>query len=307
MNGNTINSNDFGICEMPYMNVAYYWYFGYKAQENAWNVLLKWALTNGISHKEVRFFGFPNPFHRKKIEKSGYEAWIALPEQLSVKPDKLVKIKRIPAMMYAFTKDTYNASYIIHNRLEKWIVLNKYEFGCSVCLEEFLFEGYQYDISHLAYYYMPVDFVSEKKQGEVVYLEPSILSSKVCKGKENDIGRAVHWYASEWAAQYWREEFYPLCKIFVTQKDLEQILLILYPKEFQLPNDGLKKMYISGGKYLSFSMSSLVLRRYIPKCFKMLINLGYIYDKKRFFLEEHFKHCNDSSKMVMGRIYFPIL
>lgn len=307
MDNDMVESDDFGLCRMPAMNVAYYWNFGYRAQENAWNVLLEWAYKNGILCNKVRFFGFPNPFHRIQTEKSGYEAWIVLPDYLLVKPDEIVKVKQIPAMTYAFSKDTYDTRQITHTRLEKWIVLNKYEFGCSVCLEEFVFQNYKYDMNNLAYYYMPINMAAKKMSGEVVNFEPLLLSSKVCRGEKNDIGRAVHWYASEWAARYWREEFYPLCRVFVTQRDSEQELLILYPDKFEVPSGGLEKTWIVGGKYLSFVMSSLVLRRYIPKCFKMLISLGYVYDKERLFLEEHFKHCKDSSKMMLGRIYFPIL
>lgn len=307
--GCEIKSQEFshviGLQQIPKIRVASCWSFEENAKEVVWNKLLYWAKRNNIPLKEVNFFGFPNPIHPIQQSVYGYEAWIVLPDNVSIMDEESIQFKTIPETMYAVTKDRYDMTEDIHQNLEKWVILQNFDFGYSVCLEEYAFTTYRYKKEEYISYYMPVFQQPTKDNGTIIEIEPMVVAAKKCAGEKGNISRAVDWYVSEWTHTHWQEENYNDYRIFVTSIDQQQELLIKYPDMCRCIEEDMTERII-GGKYLSFTMSALMLKRNIPKYYKKLIYNGYTYDSDRFFIEEHYKHCGDYSKMMMGRIYFPI-
>jgi DNA gyrase inhibitor GyrI len=94
---------DVRIVEIEPMRVASAYGFGEQPELEAWEKILAWAKSQGITdYKGYRFFGFNNPNPSPGSPNYGYEQWMTVSQE--TQPGEGIEIKDFPGGLYAVTR-----------------------------------------------------------------------------------------------------------------------------------------------------------------------------------------------------------
>jgi DNA gyrase inhibitor GyrI len=88
------------VVKLEPMRVASAYGFGEQPETEAWDKILTWAKSQGITdYENYRFFGFNNPNPSPGSPNYGYEQWITV--SMGIKPEEGIEIKDFSGGLYA--------------------------------------------------------------------------------------------------------------------------------------------------------------------------------------------------------------
>jgi DNA gyrase inhibitor GyrI len=88
------------VVKLEPMRVASAYGFGEQPETEAWEKILTWAKSQGITdYENYRFFGFNNPNPSPGSPNYGYEQWITV--DMDIKPEEGIEIKDFSGGLYA--------------------------------------------------------------------------------------------------------------------------------------------------------------------------------------------------------------
>ena len=124
------------IIKLEPMRVASAYGFGEQPEYEAWEKILTWANSLGITDFEgYRFFGFNNPNPSPGNPNYGYEQWMTV--DADAQPGEGIEIKEFPGGLYAVTRcEGLQHITDIWKQLAVWREESKYKEAHHQWLEE---------------------------------------------------------------------------------------------------------------------------------------------------------------------------
>lgn len=126
---------DVRIIKLRPMKVAWYRHESASPEDDAWDVMNKWAKEQGIEELfSSRYFGFNNPCPGPGNPVYGYEVWITVNDDVKSSGD--IKIKTFEGGLYVVTNTTGFDCPKAWKKLDKWVKESEYVGGKHQWLEE---------------------------------------------------------------------------------------------------------------------------------------------------------------------------
>lgn len=126
---------------LPPMRVARARGFGLEPERQAWEKLIAWAESQGLSPLtgEHRFFGFDDPAPGQPGEEYGYQQWMTIEEGVQAAPADEVETLDAPGGRFAVIHcaNIANITRLWH-RLAAWVEESEHEYRYATELEELL-------------------------------------------------------------------------------------------------------------------------------------------------------------------------
>ncbi len=128
---------DVRIVHLEPMRVASALGFGPNPEEQAWDMLMTWARSNGLLEMPgTRFIGFNNPNPSPGSPNYGYEQWMTVGP--GVEGNNKIEMKEFPGGRYAVVRWNGIPNPTIWGRLVRWVENSAYRMVAEQCLEECL-------------------------------------------------------------------------------------------------------------------------------------------------------------------------
>jgi DNA gyrase inhibitor GyrI len=127
---------DVRIVRLDALKVAAAHGFGPSPEGVAWEKLLYWMKDRGLTHNQVRFFGFNNPNPSPGSPNYGYEQWVTVPDGTPAGPE--IKIQDFAGGLYAVMRCKLPEIGTAWNGLSAWREDSPYKSGQHQWLEECL-------------------------------------------------------------------------------------------------------------------------------------------------------------------------